>query len=243
MSDSDKRTIVVVPTYNEAGNVELLIDSILGQGPGFEVLIVDDASPDGTGELAAAKAAGEPRLHLMRRSGKLGLGTAYVAGFREALRLGADFIVQMDADLSHDPAELPRFVAAAEEADVVIGSRYVAGGRTPGWPWYRQLISRGLGLACRVLLRLPVKDPTAGFKCWRREVLEALPLDRVRCRGFAFQIEMNHMCWRAGYRIVELPVTFVDRQRGSSKMSLAISVEAAALLCRLSLSGVGPRRG
>ena len=243
MAEAGKRTIVVVPTYNEAGNVEQVVDSILAQGPGFEVLIVDDASPDGTGDLVAAKAADEPRLHLLRRSGKLGLGTAYVAGFREALRLGADLIAQMDADLSHDPEELPRFVAAAEEADVVIGSRYVKGGSTPGWPWHRRLISGGMGLACRLLLRIPVKDPTSGFKCWRRQVLEELPLDKVRSRGFAFQIEMNHMCWRAGYRMVELPVTFVDRQRGTSKMSLAISVEAAALLCRLSLSGASSRRG
>ena len=229
------RRIVVVPTYNEAQNVEPLIDAVLAQGPSFEVLIVDDASPDGTGALVQARAEREPRVHLLSRGGKLGLGTAYVDGFREAVRLGADLVVQMDCDLSHDPAALPGLVEAAEKADLVIGSRYVAGGRTRGWPWYRRLVSEGTSLACRALLGLPVHDVTGGFKCWRRQVLEALPLEEVRCRGFAFQIEMNYLCWRQGYSIAEVPVTFVNRQRGRSKMSLAIGLETAALLWRLAL--------
>jgi len=147
----------------------------------------------------------------------------------------------MDCDLSHDPAALPELVAAAAEADVVIGSRYVAGGGTVGWPWHRRLISEGARQACRTLLGMPLQDVTGGFKCWRRQVLEELPLGEVRCRGFAFQIEMNYLCWRDGYSLVEVPVTFVDRQHGSSKMSLAITLEAAALLWRLALGTPSPR--
>jgi dolichol-phosphate mannosyltransferase len=237
-----RRVIVVVPTYNEAENVGRLIEAILSQGPQFEMLIVDDASPDGTGDLVAARARSEPRLHLVRREGKLGLGTAYVRGFQEALALEADLVVQMDADLSHDPRDLRRLVEAAREADVVIGSRYVAGGSTPGWPWYRHLVSGGAGLATRALLGIPVRDVTGGFKCWRRGVLERLALADVRCRGFAFQVEMNYLAWRGGYSIAEAPVTFVDRERGRSKMSLGITLEAAVLLWRLALGATTPRR-
>ncbi len=229
------RKIAVVPTYNEAQNVEKLIDAVLAQGPSYEVLIVDDASPDGTGGLVRARAEREPQVHLLSRGGKLGLGTAYVDGFREAVRLGAELVIQMDCDLSHDPAALPLLVEAAEEADVVIGSRYVAGGRTTGCPWYRRLLSEGTSLACRALLGVPVHDVAGGFKCWRRQVLETLPLEEVRCRGFAFQIEMNYLCWRQGYSIAEVPVNFVNRQHGRSKMSLAIGLETAALLWRLAL--------
>jgi dolichol-phosphate mannosyltransferase len=235
------RNIVVVPTYNEAQNVERLVEAVLAQGPDYEVLIVDDASPDGTGDLVAARASNEPRLHLLRRKGKLGLGTAYVDGFQEAIRLGAGLVLQMDCDFSHDPAALPWLVAAAAQADVVIGSRYVAGGETVGWPRHRRLISEGASLACRALLGIPMRDVTGGFKCWRRQVLENLPLENVRCRGFAFQIEMNYLCWRDGYSAMEVPVTFVDRQQGRSKMSLAITLEAAALLWRLAL-GTPPLR-
>lgn len=235
------KNIVVVPTYNEAQNVERLVEAVLAQGQDYEVLIVDDSSPDGTGELVAAAAAAEPRLHLLRRKEKLGLGTAYVDGFQEAIRLGADLVLQMDCDLSHDPAALPGLVKAAAEADVVVGSRYVAGGETIGWPWYRRLVSEGTGLAYRALLGIPLRDVTGGFKCWRRQVLEELRLEEVRCRGFAFQIEMNYLCWRDGYSTVEVPVTFVDRQHGRSKMSLAITLEAAALLWRLALGTPSPR--
>ena len=229
------RKIVVVPTFNEAQNVERLIDAVLAQGPSYEVLIVDDASPDGTGALVKAKAEREPRVHLLSRAGKLGLGTAYVDGFREAVSLGAELIVQMDCDFSHDPAALPELAEAAAKADVVIGSRYVAGGKTSGWPWYRRLVSEGMSLACRALLGVPVHDVTGGFKCWRRQVVEALPLEEVRSRGFAFQIEMTYLCWREGYSIAEVPVNFVNRQHGRSKMSLAIGWEMAALLWRLAL--------
>ena len=234
------KKIVVVPTYNEAENVERLMEAVLAQGPDYEMLIVDDASPDGTAEIVAAKAGTEPRLHLLRRSGKLGLGTAYVDGFLEAMRLGADLVLQMDCDLSHDPRDLPRLVAT--EADMATGSRYVAGGGIVGWPWHRRLISRGTSLACRGLLGVPLRDVTGGFKCWQRQVLEELPLKEIRCRGFAFQIEMNYLCWQAGYYMTEVPVTFVNRQQGQSKLSLAITLEAAALLWRLSLGTPSLRR-
>ncbi len=237
-----QRVVVVVPTYNEAQNVRQLMDAVLALGPQYRLLIVDDSSPDGTGGLVAERAAVEPRVHLLRRPAKLGLGTAYVAGFREALRLRADLIVQMDSDLSHDPNDVPRLVAAASASDVVVGSRYVAGGGSVDWPWHRQLISRGVGLAYRALLGMPVRDLSAGFKCWRRQVLEALPLGDVRCRGFAFQIEMNYLCWRAGFAVTEVPVLFRDREYGRSKMSLGISLEGIALLWRLSLGTPSPGR-
>jgi dolichol-phosphate mannosyltransferase len=234
------KKIVVVPTYNEAKNVERLVEAVLAQGPDYEVLVVDDASPDGTAEIVTARAEGEPRLHLLRRNGNLGLGAAYVDGFLEAMRLGADLVLQMDCDLSHDPADLPRLAATA--ADMTSGSRFVAGSGTVGWPWHRRLVSRGASLACRGLLGVPLQDVTGGFKCWRRHVLEELPLEEVRCRGRAFEIEMNYLCWRAGYSMAEVPVTFVNRGQERSKLSLAITLEAAALLWRLSLGTPSLRR-
>ncbi len=234
------KKIVVVPTYNEAENVERLVEAVLAQGADYEVLIVDDASPDGTAEVVAAKAATEPRLHLLRRNERLGQATAYVDGFLEAMRLGADLVLQMDCDLSHDPGDLPRLVATA--ADMASGSRYVAGGGIVGWPWHRRVVSRGANLACRGLLGVPLRDVTGGFKCWRRQVLEDLPLEEVRCRGRAFQIEMNYLCWRAGYSMAEVPVTFVNRGQGGSKLSPFITLEAIALLWRLSLGTPSLRR-
>jgi dolichol-phosphate mannosyltransferase len=236
------QVVVVVPTYNEAQNVRRLTDAVLALGPQYRLLFVDDASPDGTGDIVEERAAREPRVRLLRRPSKLGLGTAYVAGFREGIRWGADLIVQMDSDFSHDPSDLPRLVAAAATSDVVIGSRYVAGGGSVNWPWQRQLISRGTGLAYRALLGLPQRDLSGGFKCWRRDVLEDLPLSDVRCRGFAFQIEMNYLCWRAGFAISEVPVLFRDREHGQSKMSVGISLEGAALLWRLALGTPAPAR-
>jgi dolichol-phosphate mannosyltransferase len=230
------KIVVVVPTYNEAANIQTVIDRVLGLGPQYELLVVDDASPDGTAELITKQAQTSKRLHLIRRPEKLGIGTAYVDGFRTALCLGADLIVQMDCDLSHSPADVPRLVEASRETHVVVGSRYVEGGRAVDWPWYREFISRATGLTYRALLGVPVRDLTGGFKCWRREVLESLPLEEVGSKGFAFQIEMNYLTWRAGYSIREVPVTFVEREHGQSKMSFAISVEAARLLWRLSFS-------
>jgi dolichol-phosphate mannosyltransferase len=235
------RKIVVVPTYNEAENVERLIEAVLAQGPDYEMLVVDDASPDGTAEIVAARAEGEPRLHQLRRNGKLGMGTAYADGFLKAMRLGADLVLQMDCDLSHDPGNLPRLAATA--ADMASGSRFVAGGGTVGWPWHRRLVSRGASLACRSLLGVPLRDATGGLKCWRRQVLEELPLEEVRCRGRAFDIEMNYLCWRGGYSMTEVPVTFVNRGQARPKLSLAMTLEAAALLWRLSLGTPPQRRG
>jgi dolichol-phosphate mannosyltransferase len=234
--DSGK-VVVVVPTYNEAANIQSVIDRVLALGPQYELLVVDDASPDGTADLITKQAqAGNSRVHLIRRPEKLGIGTAYVDGFRTALCLGADLIVQMDCDLSHNPTDVPRLVEAARTAHVVVGSRYVAGGRAVDWPWYREFISRGTALTYRALLGVPVHDLTGGFKCWRRDVLESLPLEEVGSKGFAFQIEMNYLTWRSGYTIREVPVTFVEREHGQSKMSFAISVECARLLWRLSFA-------
>ncbi len=234
------KKIVIVPTYNEAENVEPLVEGVLAQGSDYEVLVVDDASPDGTAEIVAARAETELRLHLLRRNGKLGPGTACADGFLEAMRLGADLVLQMDCDLSHDPADLPRLVATA--ADMTSGSRYVVGGGIVGWPWYRRLLSRVISLACRALLGVPLRDVTGGLKCWRRHVLEELPLEEVRCRGRAFQIEMNFLCWRAGYSMAEVPVTVVHRAQRRSTLSLATTLEAAALLWRLSLGTPSLRR-
>ncbi len=232
-----RHCLVVVPTYNEALNIEPLIAAILAQGPQFDVLVVDDGSPDGTGDKVAAIAARTPRVQLMRREGKLGLGTAYIAGFRRGLRQGYRFICEMDADFSHQPHYLPQLLACAEgEADVVLGSRNIPGGRVENWSLARQLISKGGSLYARTVLGLPVRDVTGGFKCFRSEVLRAIDLDSVGASGYAFQVELNYRCHQAGFRIKELPIVFPDRVAGQSKMSRAIVVEAALMVVRLRLS-------
>lgn len=229
--------LVVVPTYNEAPNIERLIGMILEQGPQFDVLVVDDGSPDGTGELVAAIAARTPRVQLHRRAGKLGLGTAYIAGFRHGLRAGYSYICEMDADFSHQPHYLPQLLGRAErEADVVLGSRNVPGGRVENWSLARQLISRGGSLYARALLGMPVRDCTGGFKCFRAEVLRRIDLSTIRASGYAFQVELNYRCHQAGFRISELPIVFPDRVAGRSKMSRAIVLEAALMVLRLRLA-------
>lgn len=231
---SARHCLVVVPTYNEALNIERLIAAILAQGPQFDVLVVDDGSPDGTGALVAALAAGNPRVQLMRRAGKLGLGTAYIAGFRRGLHQGYRFICEMDADFSHQPHYLPALLACAEgEADVALGSRNVPGGRVENWSLARQAISRGGSLYARTILGMPVRDCTGGFKCFRSEVLRRIDLDTIGSSGYAFQVEMNYRCHQAGFRIKELPIVFPDRVAGSSKMSRRILVEAALMVLRL----------
>lgn len=234
------RTLVVVPTYNERENLPLLVKELLSLPRPVDLLIVDDASPDGTGEIAD-RLAEDPRVHVLHRTGKLGLGSAYVAGFRYALEHGYDCAVQMDADFSHRPVDLPKLLAAAETADVVVGSRNIAGGRTEGWPLSRQLLSRGGSLYARTLLRLPVHDCTGGFKCLRRSALQALDLDQLQTNGFGFQIEVNYRCSRAGLRFAEVPIVFPDRVRGASKMSRRIVAEAALMVLRLRLSTTGRR--
>jgi len=216
-----KKSVVIIPTYNEAGNLQRLVPSILRQGS-FDILIIDDNSPDGTGELAeklASRYAG--RVSVLHRPGKLGLGSAYLTGFRYVLALGYQQIYTMDADFSHDPSALPILQAALEKADVVLGSRYVAGGGTLRWPLWRRLLSQGGSAYARLMLGLPMRDLTGGFKGFRREVLEALmpDLETIQAQGYAFQIEMTYRCARQGFRIVEVPICFEDRLVGKSKMT------------------------
>ena len=231
------KTLVVIPTYNEQENVAEMAKSVLSQAEDLELLIVDDNSPDGTGAVAEALRASEPRLHLLHRTAKEGLGRAYVAGFRRALDLGADLIVQMDCDFSHDPADLPRLLAAvrpdAPRPALVIGSRYVPGGSTPGWPFKRRLISRLGGLFIRTVTGLPLRDPTGGFKVWTRAALEAIDLETIESSGYSFQLEMNHRAWKRGFAIRELPIVFTDRTRGASKITPGIALESIRIALRL----------
>ncbi len=232
-------SLVVIPTYNEAANLERIAPWILAQ-PGCSLLVVDDNSPDGTGALADELGRRhEGRVNVLHRPGKLGLGTAYVAGFREAVRSGCDFVVQMDADFSHDPADVPRLIAACKDADVAIGSRYVPGGGAENWPLARWLISRGGSLYTQLILGLPVSDPTSGFKCFRREALARIDLGKIRSTGFGFQVEVNWYCHRQGLRLVEVPIRFVDRRIGQSKMSRQIFFEALWLVWKLRFASDG----
>jgi dolichol-phosphate mannosyltransferase len=229
MSDVGSRgpAWLVLPTYNEADTLELLIRAASEQLPGdARILIVDDNSPDGTGEIADRLAAGNAAVEVLHRPHKEGLGPAYIAGFRRALAAGAGLILEMDADFSHDPADLGRLLAASAEADLVIGSRYVRGGAIGGWGPVRRAISRGGSLYARLVLGLGVQDLTGGFKCFRREVLEAIDLGAVDSKGYAFQVEMTYRAARLGFRVAEIPIVFRDREQGSSKMTGAIVAEA-----------------
>ena len=219
---------MILPTYNEAGNIEAMVDAVGPKlGEDDRILIVDDSSPDGTGRIADRLAGSDPRVEVLHRPSKEGLGPAYIAGFRRALEGGAGLVVQMDADFSHDPAYLPRLLAASEIADLVIGSRYVPGGAITEWGAARRLISRGGSLYSRVVLTVPVRDLTGGFKCFRREVLETIDLDSVAASGYSFQVEMTYRVLKAGFEVLEVPITFRERHTGTSKMSPAIVVEAA----------------
>ncbi len=220
------RTLVIIPTYNESENVRGIVPAALAQSPTVDVLVVDDNSPDGTGDIVEAMAKTEPRIHLLRRAGKLGLGTAYIAGFKWGLERGYDFLMEMDADFSHDPKEIPNFLKAIENADLVLGSRYKDGIRVVNWPLKRLVLSKGASLYVRWITGLPVMDPTGGYKCFRRVVLESMQLDNIRSNGYAFQVEMTYQAWMAGFRIVEIPITFTDRYAGKSKMSGKIVREA-----------------
>ncbi len=229
------RALVIIPTYNERENVERIVADVLAQDDRLHVLIVDDGSPDGTGQIAAALAErSEGRVHVLHRAGKLGLGTAYVAGFRWALARDYALVFEMDADFSHDPAHLGQFLAAADGADVVLGSRYQYGKVTVvNWPIGRLILSYAANVYARAVTGLPVFDATGGFKCFRREVLAALDLGDVRSNGYAFQIEMSFRAWRRGFRIAEMPIVFVDRTEGESKMSGRIVREAVWMVWRL----------
>jgi dolichol-phosphate mannosyltransferase len=230
------RCLVIIPTYNERDNLRSIVSAVLALGEYFEVLIVDDNSPDGTGVRADELVQENARVSVLHRSGKLGLGTAYLAGFKHALVHEYEYVCEMDADFSHDPADLPRLLEAAQSADVVIGSRRVAGGGAPNWSLMRNLISRFGSLYARVLLQLPVADLTSGFKVFRRRVLADLDLQSIGSNGYAFQVELNCICHRRGYRIVEVPIVFVDRRVGKSKMHLGIVLEAMWMVIRYRLA-------
>jgi dolichol-phosphate mannosyltransferase len=232
--------VVCLPTYNERENLERMVRALGDQG--VSVLVIDDASPDGTGELADRLARELPHVEVLHRERKEGLGPAYLAGFRHALADGAELILEMDCDFSHDPADVRRLIAATEEADLALGSRYVRGGSVRNWGLVRRAVSAGGSLYARLLLGVGVRDLTGGFKCYRRAVLETIELDAISSRGYAFQIETTYRALRAGFRVVEVPITFVDREQGGSKMSKSIVLEgfwkvpvlrAKALLGRL----------
>lgn len=229
-----ERGLVIIPTYNERNNIARLIDQVLERDDRLDVLVVDDGSPDGTGAIVDGVKATNPRVDVIHRERKLGLGTAYIAGFRWALARRYAFVFEMDADFSHDPVHLPQFLEALEGADLVLGSRYRNGRVTVvNWPVGRLLLSYAANVYARVITGLQLFDSTGGFKCFRREVLEALELEAVRSSGYAFQIEMNFRAWRKGFRIVEIPIVFVDRTEGESKMSKKIVREAVWMVWRL----------
>jgi dolichol-phosphate mannosyltransferase len=228
---TNPRIMVVIPTYNEANNLPALVEELLALGvPNLEVLIVDDNSPDGTGQVADDLAHSHTeRVHVLHRPGKMGLGTAYIAGFVYALDHGADFIIQMDADFSHSPAYIPHFLEAIEGYDVVVGSRYVSGGSLDeGWSWWRYLLSWWANsIYTRLILGVKVRDATAGFKCWRRSTLGTIGLDQVRSNGYVFQVEMAYLTEKLGFRFLEIPIHFEDRRIGQSKLTNLVKIEAA----------------
>ena len=235
--DAPTDALVITPTYNEADNVGQIIELVLAQPIPLSILVVDDNSSDGTAEVVRSKMEDNPdRIHLIERSGKLGLGTAYLRGFRYALSQNYTYICEMDADLSHDPDDLPRLIdPVRDDVDLAIGSRYVEGVRVINWPLPRLVLSYSAGIYTRTITRLPILDVTAGFKCFHRRVLEALPLDRINSDGYAFQVEMHYRTWRAGFHIEEVPVIFTERTEGQSKMSRGIVYEAALKVWELRL--------
>lgn len=230
-----ERFLVVIPTYNEILNLEAIVRAVLAQDPRLEVLVVDDNSPDGTGQLADRLAAEDSRVHVLHRESKEGLGRAYVAGFKWALERDFTLIFEMDADFSHDPKYLGDFIAATADADLVIGSRYKTGVNVINWPMSRLLLSYGANIYARWVTGLPLADSTGGFKCFRREVLAAIPLDEIRSNGYSFQIEMSYRAWRKGFRLKEVPIVFVDRVEGTSKMNKRIVREAIWIVWHLRL--------
>lgn len=232
------KTLVVVPTYNERRNIEKLIPRVLGQAPEIELLVVDDGSPDGTGDFVDEIAAGNPRVHVLHRPGKMGLGSAYVHAFKHALTTDTDLVIQMDADFSHDPDEIPKLIEQTAAHDLAIGSRYITGANVANWPLRRLLLSYFANVYTHIITGLPVRDSTGGFKCFRRKVLAEIDLDTIRSDGYSFQIEVNFRSWRKGFSIVEIPIVFVDRHAGTSKMSRRIVWEAMWLVWRLRLERI-----
>ncbi len=232
------KAFVVIPTYNERDNIEQLVSQILAQDACIDVLIVDDNSPDGTGKIIDELKAGNPRVHVLHRAGKLGLGSAYRDGFRYALDKGADYILEMDADFSHDPAMIPVFLQYIRDYDVVIGSRYLNGVSVVNWPIRRLILSYCASVYTRVVTGLKISDCTGGFKCFRRNVLESINLDTIKSDGYSFQIEMNYRCVEKGFRVGEIPIIFIDRHAGMSKMSKKIVREAVVMVWKLKLGSL-----
>jgi dolichol-phosphate mannosyltransferase len=233
-----KQSLIIIPTYNEADNVSKIIPEVLAQDEGFHVLIVDDNSPDGTAMLVKNMQKTQSRIHLIERPSKLGLGTAYVAGFKYALTHGFDVVFEMDADFSHDPKMLVKLLEKIEEYDLIIGSRYISGVNVVNWPLRRLILSYSANLYTRIITGLPVKDATAGFKCYRRAVLETFDLDSIKSNGYSFQIETNFLAWKHGFRLYEVPIVFTDRREGVSKMSKHIVYEAAWMVWKLKFRGL-----
>jgi dolichol-phosphate mannosyltransferase len=240
-TDVPRRALVCLPTYDERENIEPITRAILDATPEVDVLVIDDDSPDGTGRVADAIAGREPRVHVLHRARKEGLGKAYLAGFDWALARGYELVLEMDADFSHSPSYLPQLLARAREADLVLGSRNVKGGGTVNWGIGRKILSRGGSLYARTILGLDVRDLTGGFKCFRREVLEAIDLSTVQCSGYAFQIELTYRAARKGFRVAEIPIVFEDRRVGHSKMSRRIVLEAIRKVWSIRLSGFPER--
>ncbi len=230
------KAVIIIPTYNEYENLRPLSQAIFSYAPGCDILIIDDNSPDGTGQLADELSQEDARIHVLHRPGKRGLGTAYVAGFKYAIEHNYDAAFEMDADFSHDPRYLPDFLKAIEDADLVIGSRYIPGGATPNWSLLRRMISGSGNIFARFMLGIPYQDCTAGFRCYRREVLEAIDLDTIQSQGYAFQIELVYRVMKLGFRITETPIVFVDRRGGKSKMSRKIMIEAFSYVIRTRFS-------
>jgi dolichol-phosphate mannosyltransferase len=231
-----KKALVIVPTYNEKENITRIVPAILAQDPSLEVLVVDDGSPDGTGDIADGMAEADPRIHAIHRAGKLGLGTAYIAGFKWALQRDYALVFEMDADFSHPPERIPDFLRAAETADLVLGSRYLNGQiNVVNWPMSRLILSYSANIYARGVTGLQLFDATGGFKCFHREVLEAIDLDDVRSNGYAFQIEMSFRAFRKGFKGIEIPIVFSDRTHGTSKMNKGIVREAIWMVWRLRL--------
>ena len=236
---SRQRALVVMPTYNETENISRIIPEVLKQSPQIDILVVDDNSPDGTAQqVEEFQKKNGNRIYLIKRPEKMGLGTAYVAGFKFALEKDYDFVFEMDADLSHDPNVLPRFLEAIQDADLVLGSRYVTGVNVINWPLRRLLLSYGASFYTRLITGMPVKDPTGGFKCFRRSILETIDLDKIHSNGYSFQIEMSFRAWRKGFRIKEIPIVFTDRVDGKSKMSPQIVREAIWVVWKLKIQQI-----
>ncbi len=230
------KTLIIIPTYNEIDNLTPLLKEIFSYAPETDILIVDDNSPDGTGELADKIHQENAQVHVLHRPGKLGLGTAYIEGFKYAIEYAYDAAFEMDADFSHDPRYLPDFLKAIENADLVIGSRYIPGGGTPNWTMLRRLISGGGNIFARFMLGIPVHDCTAGYRCYRRKVLESIDLDTIQSQGYAFQIELVYRVMQHGFKIVETPIVFMDRRVGKSKMSRKIVIEGFTYVIKVRLS-------